>query len=487
MTVKKAALHHAEAMEELRAWILARSKNLPPSKFAYLGPTMDLGTYYFWVGREPLDGEKISQKEGIGQKLASLKASQTELSQLGIKGVVPEELNRVAALLYQTHTSAHPDYRFVVKHFPGGDERVELTESQPVHFDKKSPIADFISAFNPVLNSGTPPWGIMLSHASYDLTQFPGLQNMKQPEIPDFIIQALRASNPALANASVLELFSQVPASMNPFINQYLREVKGYQGVTVSDWYYMQSATAFAQKLDFSSIANGQKAKPEDVKFIMAVTSGVDYMRAMLDVNSNSPFWREFKNHSPNEFAAFEDKMNDLILKTYNKVRSPSDPTFSIEDIRGASFKDKVSMMTNQIIPSDYQDLKGPLRTMGPIITEKNAVDQQDMWQHGSILSMQYRKNIVEHVTGLKFPDAPMKASEELGWLKNLMADERFKKAYDSINWEELSATVGGKPTEPARVTLRGQPDAPQKEKEEAPPPHQIPDTAKNLAPAHAR
>lgn len=442
--LRQAVLYHDSAMNGLRTWMLARTRNLRPSESAFLGPTMDLGTYYNWVGRESHDGDKITQREGVGQKPASLRASQIELAAIGLKEIVPDELNRVSTLLYQVHTSAHPNYRFVLKHFPGGDERVEFTESQPVHFDKTSPIARFLSAFDPVLKGSNPPWGVMLSHASYDLSQFPSINQMQLPDVPDFVIQALRAANPSLANASTQELFSQVPASMNPFVTQYLREIKGYQGLMVSDWYYMKSATDFAEKIDFSFLTGGtHKPKPDDVKFIMAVTSGMNYMRATLDTsNPAGGFWAAFERQSPAAFADFERRLNTLILSTYDKVRSSSDPNFSLSDIQDMPFADKVRMFSNQMIPTDYKD--GPLRTIGLAINETNAVGQNDLWQHGAVLTMQYRKGIVEQITGQKFPDAPLKPSEELAWFKQLMGDQRFRSVYDSLDWKQLASAVNG-------------------------------------------
>ena len=351
------------ADNKLADWIRAKMKSPggidPSSKLVITAPDLVGQMYYYRVGEIPsdpsLDGWGMGKKmlaEQINEKIAA--------------GLPPieraKELPHIADLFYRTLRDAYPERNFTVKTFLG-DIRLETSEQEIVHYGAEAPISQWIEAFNEAINptSGRPAWGIMTGHGSLVLKPetFPGIEKMRPPEIPDFIMKASTEAVRTILKeqgeqgetlpeaASAQEVFSHVPASMNPFINQYLREIKGYKGMIVGDWYDMKGAEIFAMHASeminsYAEGKNGEKVEFDknsfpstyDVATLLAVTAGVTHIRTGARNTLHWEFWDKFEQTGGKNFEQFSNKLNTLILTTYNTLKKPEDPEKTIDDIK---------------------------------------------------------------------------------------------------------------------------------------------------------
>ena len=293
---------------------------------------------------------------GFGFNRQEYEAAMKEVLGAGMPAINPAELQHINELHYDTLRELYPAREMVVKSFPG--LMTETTEKEPLHYDNAAPIADAVRSFDYVLTHGKQPWGIMLAHASYNLDGFPGLGSKKPIEVPDMLTNMVRKGLNLPNSASVKDVFSQVPASLNPVVTQYLRDEKGYKGVLVGDWYNMGAIEDFQDKMrgPLSSLANikDDSSKPGryDPALFMAVMSGVNYIRPQLANPGimNERFWTDFAKNAPDAYKVFNDKLNNTILSTYNTLKTSSDPVKTIDDINRLPLKDRFELISSSAL-----------------------------------------------------------------------------------------------------------------------------------------
>ncbi len=472
-SVEEAALKYAA--DGLRSWIRKKVAKIDKeSPVALLGPSMDRGTYYYRFGR--VGGILGENAFGWGYTAEELVSEAERLRKLGLPAINNGEINAVNTIYFSELSAALPKRHLVAKHFPGGTQLLETTEMDLIHFSAKDyPIAEWIKGFAPAKNA----FGMMLSHATYDLAAFPDIEKMDKPKIPDFINRALRKAHGQTEGTPDIDLYSQVPASLNPYVTQYLRQQVGFKGAIVGDWYKMISVSSYVEKLNFDDLSGtSQRPGHDDKTLIMAISAGVNYVRPMDSRFVNPQFWRDFEASGSLEFQQFEERLNSSILGNYERLRKPSDPIKTIEDLKKVPLMERIDLVgdildvTEGAIAkrgekkhSQYQDAS--LKAMQAatdkelyrVINIDHVVATNDLYSRTGVLTMQFRAKAVEFLSGgtLKVPDAPIETGKEEAWLKGLIDNPEFKKIYDRVNWDEmyqkinLDNVVGHKVKPPAQ------------------------------------
>jgi hypothetical protein len=441
-----------DALADLSKWIGTKQEGniSETSPVALLGPTMDHGTYFYRIGQE-------DRLRGWGMGYGPMLKLRESLIKHGAPMVDSNEIELVNKTQYRTLVSLRSRRKFVVKHFPGGDEFLEATEIAQVHYGDDKPIPTWIKGFDAALDGSSPPWGIMLGHASYNLWKFPGIERMPMPEVPDYVRRAICLQFKIPAQSSLLETFSLVPASLNPLITAYLRTVKGYKGVIVGDWYNMRSISEFcAYTLIHPEDKDRPKFSQEDTAFLLAVLAGINYVRPIRFEWFNQDAWRTFRERHADDYSGFERQLNRLILQTYSIVKSADDPEVDIAEVERLPFRDRVNLVADEAQgplgryrEDDEKEIARAFDKVATgfgdpnlyrVINRMNPVLPNDIWERGCVLTMMYRKSFLERVTGKQFPDAPIRNELEREWFDHLVGDTDFQKAYRAVNWSQLNA-----------------------------------------------
>jgi hypothetical protein len=541
------------AVEGLRRWIEGKTLTISPSSpVALLGPSGDEGVYYWRLE---------SALNGFGFDPTSLGSAITRYSEAGLPPINSTEIQAINSIYYSELSRLLPNRRFVAKHFPGGNDFLEVTEGHQIHYGSEYPIARWINGFRRY--SGA--WGMMLSHASYDLSSFPNIDQVPPPPIPPFYTELMRQALNLPADASPRQIFSQVPASINPFVSHYLRDERGlgYTGMITSDWYNMGSVAMFLQGVERglerlaqpsleaqstelarfllsesgfasaeregfirflnartghnlplaspnendvalairaytrlgsfydSSIAledlvvrmrsevhdvltptghrflemmrrqfqdNMTRPNSHDAAFLCAVMTGVQFVRPVYHGIMNRHFWEAFKNNAPEEYGAFEERLNQLILDGYNQLKKPEDPVKELADIAKLPLEARIELLASRaasraeahgpgrVGAEEYQRQlrEGLAGARDPDLYRVFNVDNQmamnDLWNRTGVMTMVLRTEYVNSQLppNRRFPLPTFETGEELGWLQNIMRNQEFRRIYDGINWEDV-------------------------------------------------
>jgi hypothetical protein len=452
---------HEGALADLSDWILKKIHLDPTSNMALLGPTFDLGTYYGRIGAFRTRGE------GFGD-IYNVTDSNFSKSRI-LPAIDPLELHEINKRYYAILRKAFPQRKFVAKHFPGGNEVLEATETTAVHFDNACPIKQWISQFDDLLKPDNQPWGMMMSHASYDLREFPGIRDMPEPKVPDLLTEWIRQAMGLPENAKKIDIYSKLPASLNPYATGYLRH-RGFKGAIVGDWYNMKAISALYRDLLLTSkILSGPDSSclpdPADMVLLLTTFSGINYARGSgASVGLNQHFWKELKERKPEFFQAFNTKLNELILETYNQTKKPEDPVKTIQDVEKLSFEERVTILhprpefDNGFRPEKYKQLVAEEeascadRDFYRVINIDNAVSANDLWDRSGLMTAQYRKSLLERLFNKKLaPDAPFKDIDEYDWLNGLKHKNKvYQKAYRLVFSDQTSVVSRFSPPPPA-------------------------------------
>lgn len=453
------------AATHLKGWVDAKFSRLNKQGAPLLGPTLDAGTYYYRIGHD---------LDSLGLKRSKFEQRVIELTNAGIPEIDSTELQHVALIFHDQLTETLPTRKFVIKHFPGGNAQLEFTEDENVHYSSQYPISTWIDTFKSAKKS----WGVMLSHASYDLDAFPDITSINKPDYPEFLDQMIRKAFATHApNQKTNAVYSYVPASMNPYIIQYLKEKVGHEGALVSDWYDMgsimgdwdgkgdvigelgqeNSVVGFIEKLDFSHLHAANSAPKEGDKILLlAVSAGVHFIRPVYENMVNPSFWKSFEQTSPEAYNAFENRLNKVVLDGYNAIKEDYNRERSIEDIAKLPLNDKLELLALLIPRLHFFSPKRPeinaiieAQTMLHSDSEMyqtfnwdNFLYANDLYSRGGVMVTAFRAKVLEHITGFDFPDVPINIVDEEQWLAALMRDTKFRDAYDKIDWKQVNQQI---------------------------------------------
>ena len=196
--------HLKVANERLEQYFIERSKAYKSAKYSenlplvgLLGPTLD-GTYYYRLGSEYYDDSNGGLS--IGNSLIS--NVKKALIAKGFPPIQKQELFLIGRTSYRARRLGAPHLKFCVKHFPGGDEKIEITESEPMNYSRAQSVFEYMEPFFEVIQSSYPPFCVMLGHSSYPAEAFKAEK--------DQYLGALLGDFP----------FEELPASLNPGITK---------------------------------------------------------------------------------------------------------------------------------------------------------------------------------------------------------------------------------------------------------------------------
>lgn len=468
---------------ELRQFLHRKFRRLDGTRTeAILGPVIDEADYY------RLGNDTINLGELHYDSEAFINTQRDRQLARGFPRIIPSEFKHVTDIFYHQIRATLPDRRFVALHFPGGDIHLTATHVKPMHYNNPQDIQRWVNLFR----SKTDAWGMMLSHATYDLGAFTDMDKVTPPNIPSFVEHALRRAAGVSEQASAMELYSRVPASLNPYVMNYLRENLGYKGTTVSDWYNMEGILAFARRMDFEPlVSKAYQSLPRenqegvrrlfapddyDKVFIAAVAAGVEVFRPSTIISNlvRNDFWKVFEEHSPKEYAEFQGRLNELIARKYLRMTGQPDATPQAvaelaQNISKLPFAHKVNLVAepanpfapreSQYFPELSTENRALYDRLHHTINVDNEVTGNDIWRRKGVATMQFRVAMVRYQAFLdgkgslaqleqKWPSAPVETGQEEQWITRLMEDKEFKTRYDRIGgrdgkgWEKLYDTV---------------------------------------------
>lgn len=414
----------AEANSRLSDWIAARHRRL--SYPLALGPTLD-GTYFYRLGE--------AGTHGFGMAPAELENAERALTGQGFPTLVEPELALVNATSYTARRLARPDIPLVVKHFPGGGPRLELTEKIPVAFESVAEVKQSLHRFRQLLESPAPPAMIMLSHATYPAAAFEGMS--------DTITVGPLKGMPV----------DQVPASMNPEIVSYLRETLGFQGLIVGDWYSgMKAAERFAESFHYGAQEAPTVDLPSDLKkLVFAVIAGVDYVPE-LHPHFTLMADRSLARHDPEVMPLFRRKVDEAVLRIWRTL----DPSVSESDLKSRlSTTEKLVIVTDDTrhahqpwakahYKEKYEDLHGNFqmyRETEPGLMSKfhkNGMGLYDIWNRTGVMTLLQRQMVYESFIGAaaKVVAPPRNTNDEERWFTELTSDPGFVAFQAAVDWD---------------------------------------------------
>ncbi len=397
----------AGANQDLQEWIAKRSKSIAYPTL--LGPTMD-ATYFYRLGNEGTDG--------FGLKPDQLEAARQRLTSQGFPRLNDQELRLVNFTNYAGRRQALPDRRFTAKHFPGGDESLEVTETQAVHFANPEAIRVWVENYRRLIAAGRPPELIMLSHATYDPRGFPGLE--------------LEGGNGAPYSSMP---FDKLPASLNPAIVSYLRKHLGFQGLVIADWFDMHSIKRFTeQHMDWNF-------STREVQVYWAATvAGVDYVLGSTpdpeDLARELEGLRGGKTKSA--YKKLMEAQDQSLVRIWNQIAPKAGrPELQLHAI---SLAEKILFRThNAKLGLSAEAWRSRLQPKSPEVFDifmRNAVGDFDIWNRTGVMTMIQRQRVVERLTGKRFAALPRNTPDESRWFRDLHRNPEFMKAYREIQWD---------------------------------------------------
>jgi hypothetical protein len=421
----------------LKAWFWRRGALKDDPTKVHNIPQMGTAYYYRFGGG----------RFGIGTNMTELLAMIQKVEGAGSAKLNYKELMRVNKNFLEYLQDRYPNLKFVAKEYPPGPFS-ETTEGEPKRYTENDPVAYWAKSFDPAFTPGKQTWGLMLGHVIVPLKFFP----VKPPEIPDFYTRIVQNGLNLPKDTSLVDTFSNVPASLNPFISEYVRKEKGFKGVLMGDWYDMNAANSISTSISKSmaDLVGGENAdrsikpKPFDAAFFMGVMADLNYIRPELAESSgmNRQFWKSFAQKSPNEYKIFNDKLNNTILSTYNKLKTEGDPKKTVAEIEALGFDNKIELITSSVMgtgdnpdPNAYNKLKTsfPDKALFDVINDRNKVVANDGWNRMGVATMAKRVATINTLYGTHFLLPPVDIDKELSWLEDMKVNKKFQKAYGAV------------------------------------------------------
>ncbi|MFH0906042.1 MAG: glycoside hydrolase family 3 N-terminal domain-containing protein [archaeon] len=393
------------------------------------GPNFD-GAYYYRFSSEIYG-------DSYGYNIDSLSKQRDYLlklqKNLGIKkyfllpsfeSLSAEELNLFFLSNLSGSLKSDRNQYIIIKHFPGSNEIVELSESKDVILNqsyykmKQSYLKPFILAIDSNLSFD----GIMVSHIKYPLME-KDLRSIcyNTKEMPE-----------AKAFYNKNNNFTY-PSSLSPFVSRcLLRNLLRFDGVIYADWYSMAQRPIFISIEDFGkSVIN--KLSSGSLTFVLANYAGINFMVAA------NPDHKEIKNYiktNPDFLNVINDNVNEKINLLIKNSSEPCIKDLSYDTNR---LKNDFDYKLKFIYAHPVYDFTSLERSKSCLLKlEANYFDYTDPWNRGAILLLVYRKYIVEELTKKKYPELIPISGDEKAWIYELSKTDFFEK-YNQINWNSLS------------------------------------------------
>jgi hypothetical protein len=412
-----------------------KNMRVSPRKL-WFGPNIFDGCYYWRHGVKWEKG-KTYGTYGVGFPDV-LEKQKEEAKILGIPAPFPEEQNLLNLInLKATLQSANKAGKIcIVKHFPGApDLTLELTEQNIVSYPhslaemKKGYLKPFIDS----MKSGLTPHGVMVGHAMYPVAE-----------------EELRKQYPNFENFGIKNL----PASFSPYFIEFLKTELGFNGLIIGDWFNMKSINKF--------LSESRKNLPIELKglsnnaliVILAVNAGLNFIPGLLDsyYEGDEIKYQKISREDVAQIKGyyekninFKNKFDTLIKETISLESKlfniPELKQISVDEL---SFEQKLDILTGGAVGMEFTEKGGIIyKGEGSGILQKlvyTLSDWADIWNRGGVITLKFRKEVVESLSGKKFPDITeykkADGKTDLDWIRALFKNSEFKKIYESIPWD---------------------------------------------------
>ena len=417
----------------LLKYLEKRSKGL---SYQMIMVPYDAGVRHFRLGAMGTDGLGLSPKE--------LTSISERLKKGGFPAVIEGEARLINATRLLSLEIAKPKSQLVIQHFPSGGPELECTEKIPVHINTPR-----LEAFQEAFDSGMVE-GVMLGHTSYDYSEknFPGIEKIKVE----------MNLHPAFAGVD----FNSIPASLNPVMIKYIREVMGFKGMIMADWFEMGAIIDLAEGLDVKIPKADPRLSDQLKIFILSVHSGVTTVPGVPQVLLALADWDGFKEEHPKEYSDLENMMDVAITEMFNFIK---DDKVQL-DVKKLSFKEKVLFMTfnaKYYVPQNFSRIGRIVSAKNiPLFSllQKHGAGNYDIWSRTGVMTLIQRQMIIEQIIGKKFAKPPTsrivegssRNAEEEKWYRKLMGNKKFREYYDSIEWDSLPMNAWYKELEERRI-----------------------------------
>jgi hypothetical protein len=350
-------------------------------------------------------------------------AKEDWLKRKGFPALDRDELRLVNATSYAARRRV-PNMRLAAKHFPGGDEMLEATERDPVHFGDPSAVKDGVQDFARLIQSGAPPELVMMGHASYAHQGF-GMSD-EQAKLPA-----------AYGDAK----FEDVPASLNPAIVDYLRNTLGFRGLVIADWYDMGAIWHFFDSHPTIRITSSLHV---DIA-IFATLAGIDLITGLDggEIAKAESLLAAAGDKVPPDLSAKLEASMQRIWSQKKDHRVTYDPKVLSDGEKLALKSESGGKGSFDVIAALTERHPGRRALYDEFLAEGTSA--KDRWNRTGVLTLMQRQLVVEELTHKHFAPLPRgvdtnKFLDETNWFKNLMTDVGFREVYDKIDWNSAEA-----------------------------------------------
>ena len=320
-----------------------------------------------------------------------------------------------------------------IKHFPGGDRRIENTEhitESVVYTESPAAWRDRLIPFADILHAPGALPGVMTSHAVY-----PALDSAARERHPDI---------ESYFNDAYL-----VPATFAPhLIRGALRKDFGFEGIVVTDWVDMGAINRFL--LDYGKEMPYHIATLSDeAKIIaLAVHAGCNMITGIQNRQ-----WRKNRSyeipHVIEECARYAAKQPEWAETLRENVQHSmsylGNEPFTVGQpssmsVDGLSTEDMIRFVLGEPVENEEYSWMNRFLTKGFV----------DLWNRQSLLHLQLRALYIEASAGVDLPELGYGSENErivtkdrnVAWVKELWGDDAFAKAYRSIDWDSRAASA---------------------------------------------
>lgn len=223
------------AQKELWSFVKKKANSLTDNRKMLLWPTMDLSmAFIIWDSQ---NSEKFWKVKNLAYwNKEEWWAYKSYLKEQWFPIMSPQEMKKISKIWYFSRIEWNPEGKWVAKHFPWWDESLLLTHTWLVKFQAWNEyVKSSLSLFSEIIKDEKAPKWIMISHASYDISYFPWIEK---------VINRDNWKYPYLNGIP----FDEIPASLNPYLNSYLKETLWYKWLIIPDWFWWMKAYTIITK-----------------------------------------------------------------------------------------------------------------------------------------------------------------------------------------------------------------------------------------------
>lgn len=444
--IKKADL---SAQKELWEFTKSKAERITSNQML-LWPTLDLSMAYV------IGSMKNSQKFGIWKNLAYWWEKEWEwykkyLAEKWAPFMSPKEMAKISKIWYFGRLEWKPDWKWVAKHFPGWDEKLTLTHTWPIKFwPGNQYVTESLNLFAEIIKSNKAPKWIMMAHASYDISYFPWIEA---------IIERDKNKFPYLKDIP----FDEIPASLNPYLNSYLREKLWFTGNIIPDWFgWMSAYMEFVNKVKLDFDFNNDAIVKLSYLSIMAWNNFITWIKpnAAAKVLNSTNIWENMWEKNPDLYELFTERLMKGVkpfLKDGNEEWSLRIVDLIYLMMAEPELNVSITKEDNWIVNLNFNWSSDKIRDYIKIHIEgfnaesikdnviESWLSQNDVWTRSWVQALIYRQAFVQELyfkinwEKLQLPQYPNKIDEEDKWFEDLMSNKEFRKYYDNINWDKLA------------------------------------------------